>query len=408
MLSDDGAAAELLAAAGELEATRWAALLVDRTWTLRWVSSELRALLRDPTDEELGLGDHFLAAYSSPAWTHHVSEDSYARGVEQLLPYVLHESDDEALEQAGFPPRDQFAELGLASAPAPPAWTGQVEFVTAGLPPAKVTFVTSRLASLDGSVAGTAVVFGSPLRATVNDLLVRGDEAGFERMAELLTPRREPVAVLFVDLQDSTGLARKVSSETFFWLLRSLFTLFDARVTDLGGIVGRHAGDGMSAFFPARTCGGSAGAARSALRLARELPGLIRRLPGELTDMLGALELNAGAHFADDLHLGQVVTAARLEVTALGDGVNETARLEAAAHDGQVLVSGRLLEQLSPDDLRRLGVSAALGGLRRLRDLPDVPAKSRRDVGDLLVVDLAAVWRGSPELRDGTALGGHS
>ena len=56
------------------------------------------------------------------------------------------------------------------------------------------------------------VLFSSGLRASVQDLMVRGHEATLERMTELLEPRRESAAVLFADLQSSTALARELSA----------------------------------------------------------------------------------------------------------------------------------------------------------------------------------------------------
>jgi class 3 adenylate cyclase len=52
--------------------------------------------------------------------------------------------------------------------------------------------------------------------------------------------------------------------------------------------------------------------------------------------------------------MGQVVTGGRLEVTALGDPVNEAARIQESARDGSILASKAVLERLEAGDARDL------------------------------------------------------
>jgi class 3 adenylate cyclase len=47
--------------------------------------------------------------------------------------------------------------------------------------------------------------------------------------------------------------------------------------------------------------------------------------------------------------MGQVVTGGRLGVTALGDEVNECARMKQTATGGALLASKALIERLDPD-----------------------------------------------------------
>src|SRR5262249_4281545 len=60
--------------------------------------------------------------------------------------------------------------------------------------------------------------------------------------------------------------------------------------------------------------------------------------------------LRFGLHWGSKLFVGQVTTSGRAEVNALGDEVNETARIEACATGGLVLGSKDLLERLEDDD----------------------------------------------------------
>ncbi len=63
-----------------------------------------------------------------------------------------------------------------------------------------------------------------------------------------------------------------------------------------------------------------------------------------------------GVHWGGALYMGQVVTGGRLEVTALGDEVNECARIQESARDGTVLASKALIERLAPDHARQAGI----------------------------------------------------
>ena len=63
------------------------------------------------------------------------------------------------------------------------------------------------------------------------------------------------------------------------------------------------------------------------------------------------------------LMVGQVATSGRLEVTALGDQMNECARIEAAAKSGAILASKDLIERLDPDDAAATGVDAERIGI---------------------------------------------
>ena len=59
-----------------------------------------------------------------------------------------------------------------------------------------------------------------------------------------------------------------------------------------------------------------------------------------------AVKVNVGVHWGATLMVGQVATSGRLEVTALGDQMNECARIEAAATGGAILASKDLIERL--------------------------------------------------------------
>ena len=87
------------------------------------------------------------------------------------------------------------------------------------------------------------------------------------RMTSLLSPQavaqvqstfhaaRRPAAILCADLDGSTPLSRRLSTANYFRLMRHLVFASDRCVVRAGGLVGRHAGDGVTAFFLAETLG---------------------------------------------------------------------------------------------------------------------------------------------------------
>jgi class 3 adenylate cyclase len=99
--------------------------------------------------------------------------------------------------------------------------------------------------------------------------------------------------------------------------------------------------------------------------------------------------LRAGLHWGATLYIGSIITAGRTEVTALGDEVNEAARIEACATGGRVLASKELVERLSPDDATALGIDPDHLTYDQLADLDSATEKARRDAPAIAVCDLA-------------------
>ena len=95
--------------------------------------------------------------------------------------------------------------------------------------------------------------------------MARGNPGMFERMARLIEPARHRTAILFADLQASSVLSRRLSSASYFDLIKTLTTAIDSAVVKGLGIVGRHAGDGVTAFFLADDVGSASAAARATI-----------------------------------------------------------------------------------------------------------------------------------------------
>jgi class 3 adenylate cyclase len=92
----------------------------------------------------------------------------------------------------------------------------------------------------------------------------------YERMLALRDPARRQAAILFADVEASGELSRRLSSQAYFALIRSLTDLVDAAVVANGGLIGKHAGDGASALFVVDGAEGESAAAR-----ARSMPRVV-------------------------------------------------------------------------------------------------------------------------------------
>jgi class 3 adenylate cyclase len=215
----------------------------------------------------------------------------------------------------------------------------------------------------------------------------------FERMARLVEPGRRPAAILFADVQDSSLVSKRLPSASYFRLLRGLITAIDEVIGRFGGVVGKHAGDGATAFFIANDLGSPSGAVRGAIEAAREIAVVTRdvvKRASEESETVDAddVKVNVGVHWGGQLFMGQLVTGGRLEVTALGDTVNEAARIQETARDGQVLASKSILEQLSEDDAAALGIDPDAVIYRTIEELPSAGSKAKRDAGAVPVTAL--------------------
>jgi class 3 adenylate cyclase len=112
------------------------------------------------------------------------------------------------------------------------------------------------------------------------------------------------------------------------------------------------------------------------------------KLTDSLTADLGGelpLRINAGLHWGAGVYLGQLVASGRLEVTALGDEVNECARIQECARGGTILASKQLMELLSRHDAEGIGIDPARLTYERLAAMDTASEKVRRDAATLAV-----------------------
>jgi class 3 adenylate cyclase len=417
-LPDDPRLAEI---AQQIDGAGFGAMISDPHHTLVWVSTEMLKFLFEPPYEPL-YGRHLVENYMSDAFCRLVSEETQIEMLTKEAPYFMwgtpggkegfkkmitdthHRYFEEgravpqwALEQGVT--QEETLQLLLAMLEQmepqqpPPFWTTTFEFLFHDLPPTPIAEVGVSLTDTAGEVFGFLTLYMPALPAGVLSLVTRGDEGMFERMMDLVEPGRNPAAILFCDLQDSGVLSRRLPSGAYFKLVRALTTAIDEYIVEHTGIVGKHAGDGVTAFFLADDLGSPSGAARAAIEAARAIAagaGRVAKEVGEETGLIEAADclINCGIHWGGSLYMGQLVTGGRLEVTALGDPVNECARIQETAREGDILASKVLIENLSDEDARALDLNPDALVYRTIGELPKASEKAKRDAGGIPVTTL--------------------
>jgi class 3 adenylate cyclase len=405
----------------EIGATEGAGVILDDESRLVWVSDEFKAMIAEESGEEAVLyGRHIVVNYMSEPWCRMMSEESQLAVVREYFPYVMFDTPGgkdglkrifatEALDSiergqgipgwAGQLEGETFEEMvddlfdSLEPTEPPPLWTFTFDFIQGELPPMKINEFHFRLQDAADGFVGTLILYDPALPARVHGLLARGDEGMYTRMYKLVRPGRRQAAILFADLQSSAQLSLRLPSAAYFRLIRELTTAIDEVVSDKQGIVGKHAGDGVTAFFLAEDIGSPSMAARAAIGTAREIVDLAKRVAGELAEEIGVVQeelckINVGVHWGGRLYMGQLVTGGRLEVTALGDAVNECARIQQSARDGAILASKSLIEHLTDSDASAVALEPDRVLYQTVAELDDAPEKAKRDAGGIPVTSI--------------------
>jgi class 3 adenylate cyclase len=361
----------LAAAVEAMRRGRLAAQLFDAAGRLRWISPQLVDLVGAEESDEFGVGTHFMDGLELPLWQGVLTPESVRRLREELHRHTDH-----------------------AEPTATPVWVFPIE-VRLSRRHRSIGVLGISLRGADGPSAGVLLIYAPPLPARVLALVSEGDEAMFTRMAGLVHPAPRPAAVLFADIGASAVLSRQLPTAAYFELIRQFTTEFDATVAHHLGIVGKHAGDGASAFFLTEHHADDSGAARAAVETALHLPAATRAVASALAEGWVGLDpdrlmLNIGLHWGPNLYIGQVVTGGRLEVTALGDEVNECARVQQVATGGQILATKALLERLTEADASAVHLDRRRIVYTALAELADANPKALRDAGTLAVTRLRA------------------
>jgi class 3 adenylate cyclase len=383
----------LAAAARALEAGSFAAEVWDAQWRLAYLTSEHRTLVwAGKKGAALRcVGEHFASSAMLaerelwPAGPTFESLRESLRGWGAYIAATTAGGRDGLLELADPRLRDIFEQVEPQSPPV--MWRTRVD-VKFGREVVGNDVLLVALHGPDGDCAGYAALVKPEVRAGVLGMLALGNAQLFELMSGLTEPARRPAAVLFGDLEASSVLSRRLSTPAFFALIRRLAHGADRAVVNEGGIVGKHVGDGVTAFFLAEEAGSESTAARAcvaAMRAIREVAETAATRSGlDPTDVT----MRFGMHWGSTLYVGRLITSGRAEVTALGDEVNEAARIEACATGGKALASKALIERLDTTDATALGLDLSRLPYTPLASLPTASEKARRDAPSIAVCEL--------------------
>jgi adenylate cyclase len=158
--------------------------------------------------------------------------------------------------------------------------------------------------------------------ASAADGLVHGGMEGSERQ----------VTVMFIDLRGSTTLGEAKMPYDVLFILNQFFGELTRALDATGGLYSNFTGDGLMALYGLETRDAAFGA-EQALRGAREMLMRLDQLNERLAaDLKEPLRIGIGIHFGEAI-VGALGPPGSQIVTAIGDTVNTTARLEGLTKD---------------------------------------------------------------------------
>ena len=197
-------------------------------------------------------------------------------------------------------------------------------------------------------------------------------------------PVRQDVAVMFVDLSGSTGVAEALGPEWTRDLFSAMQTLVEREVTAHAGVVITYMGDGVLAVF-----GLPKPQSDDAARALATVEALHESMTAWLADLSPAarerLDFRIGLHFGPVI-LSRLGSPTQQQITATGDTVNVASRLLEVAkqHHCRVVVAEDLFQaakRAAPANID-LGLYAPLTVSIRGR-AGDLPVRIRNGVADL-------------------------
>lgn len=167
-----------------------------------------------------------------------------------------------------------------------------------------------------------------------------------------LTAQRKQVTILFANVTGFSGFAEAIPDTTMLDVMNILWNRLDNAITNHGGLIDKHTGDGVMGIFGVPTAreNDPERAIRAALAMRAALSDFLSDLgsmqqAGQFPQMgtngskneFGNLRLNIGINTGAAM-LGDVGNS-REEYTVIGDAVNVASRLERAASSGGILIS---------------------------------------------------------------------
>ena len=253
-----------------------------------------------------------------------------------------------------------------------------------------MTVVMLRLHDPSGQHVGWVREYRPPAgMSQVFSALALADLRHLDRMSAVARPDRRPAAILFADLEASSPLSKRVSTAQYFAFARRMVRAVDQCLIDHGGIVGRHAGDGVTGFFLAETAGSESVAARSCIEAARALRDVLSDVV-ERSDLHDeTVTFRFGLHWGARLYVGQILTAGRSE----GDSPRRRGQ-RRRAHRGvrewrpSPGIEGPHRMPDRPGTPRHSGSISKQAKYTVLAELPTATEKARRDAPAIAVCEV--------------------
>lgn len=153
-----------------------------------------------------------------------------------------------------------------------------------------------------------------------------------------------PASMVFADIRGSTTIAEKLRPAEFHEYLDRFYRIGSGAILRHDGLVDKVVGDGVIGLF----FGGVSGP-RHAAKAVAAARSLVERASSDDATPVGPIPVGVGVH-TGEAYVGTTgPEGTPTDFTALGDVVNTTARLAAAAEAGEVLVSRAAAEAAEVD-----------------------------------------------------------
>ena len=248
-------------------------------------------------------------------------------------------------------------QIGAPTVVSGPEWTGAIgsrpRMVLAGR--------AARIRDAHGEVGGVVLILDDRTDIVLMEEARRRETAERDRLREIfsryvappvveqllrspdalkLGGTRSDITVLFADVRGFTGFSESHRPEEVVALLNSYLELATSEIFKQLGMLDKFLGDGVMAIFgaPLTLPNHELAAVRAALSM-RERIAELRRETGTRAGF--GIGVNSGSAIVGNIGTPQVMS-----YTAIGDVVNVTARLQAEARAGEILISESTLERI--------------------------------------------------------------
>lgn len=158
-----------------------------------------------------------------------------------------------------------------------------------------------------------------------------------EQSSAVLEGERRVATILFTDVKGSTELLEHMGTEAWVEVMNNMFQVLETEIYRFGGEVGQFRGDGLVAYFGAKSANEDdpEHAVYAALAIQEAIKPFAAALARkENVELVVRVGVNTG-----EIIVANVGDSQHSEDTAMGEALTVASRMEAAAEPGTVLVS---------------------------------------------------------------------